>query len=473
MIEHIVKKFPLSSSIYIITTKLIRNEIQSSDLSKLLAKRVKWIIIESHNQGPAYSIYKSLDNVPTGKPLYISYCDITWDWDNGYPFKIEENSEAAIFVHEGFHPHLVNNSFSAFCKKNKSLNILEEIKEKGSFTDNWMDELLSIGLFYISKIEVLYEPIKALIEENNSINGEFYPSLLFNYLVRDGINVDLIKVKSFVHYGTPEQFTDFLKWGEYFSLKGNTTNHKKNLNLPSVILASGKGSRMKSMTNIPKPLLEIAGDKLLMQVINNLPINKKNLNIVINEDSNDIKKLDLESSFHIISNTNSQFDSILLSLDVINKMNQFLFCSCDCYGEFDFDKLDENISRNEFDVICFGFKPTLLQSKLAGHTYFTPYEDKIKSIHIKSRNSIKDFGLAGFFFINSSSKFIKIINQINKSKTSINIEREIIVDDIVKLMVDEGLSIGWIPLKNYIHLGSINEFKEFDYWHKHILGLIE
>ena len=60
----------------------------------------------------------------------------------------------------------------------------------------------------------MVKKIDSRFEENNSINGEFYPSLLFNYLVRDGINVDLIKVKSFVHYGTPEQFTDFLKWGE-------------------------------------------------------------------------------------------------------------------------------------------------------------------------------------------------------------------------------------------------------------------
>tara|TARA_Y100001968_G_scaffold330603_1_gene382915 strand:+ start:6864 stop:8399 length:1536 start_codon:yes stop_codon:yes gene_type:complete len=471
MIERVINKFPLSTSIYIISTESIQHELLSSSDSWSVSNKLNWIIIKSHTFGPAYSIYQSLDYIPTGRPAFISYCDITWDWNNEYPSEIEAYSDAAIFIHKGFHPHLVKNSFSAFCKSDRSSSFLKEIKEKGSFTDNWMNELLSIGLFYVAKIEILFKSLRALIDENNSINGEFYPSLLYNYLLKENIKVDLIEVRSFVHYGTPDQLTDFMNWGEYFLNQRSIKNSNNLLKLPSILLASGTGSRMKGMTATPKPLITIGGQSLLDKVIINLPINKQNLNIVINEHSKEFKELELDCSFHIIKSTNSQFDSLVESIDLMKSLNSFLLCSCDCFGEFDIELLRKSISVNKFDVICFGFKPTLLQSKLAGHTYFTPNDDRIESIHIKAKSSDEDFGLAGFFFINSATKLVKIINQIKNVRANLDINRELIVDDVIKLMVELELSVGWIPLNNYFHLGSIDEFKEYEYWYNYISAL--
>ena len=42
--------------------------------------------------------------------------------------------------------------------------------------------------------------------------------------------------------------------------------------------------------------------------------------------------------------------------------------------------------------------------------------------------------------------------------------RELIVDDVIEFCVKKDLAIGNIPLKQYIHLGTEEEFKEYEYW---------
>ena len=184
------------------------------------------------------------------------------------------SSKAAIFVHNEFHPHLIKNPFSAFCRSNDTKNKLKEIREKGSFTNDWMSELLSIGLFYVNDFDTLKKPIFDMINNKNVINGEYFPSLLYNYLLAEEISVDLLVVKSFVHYGTPEQLEDFLFWTDHFLVNINkrfvkSINHNK---YAAIVLASGTGSRMKSISSNPKPLIKHKDMHLIKIVMDNLPI---------------------------------------------------------------------------------------------------------------------------------------------------------------------------------------------------------
>ena len=56
------------------------------------------------------------------------------------------------------------------------------------------------------------------------------------------------------------------EWNELFDIEHNTNNRKK-ITLPVVIMAGGKGTRLKPITNvIPKPLVPV-GDKTILEVI--------------------------------------------------------------------------------------------------------------------------------------------------------------------------------------------------------------
>ena len=44
-------------------------------------------------------------------------------------------------------------------------------------------------------------PLKEMISSNEKISNEFFPSLLFNYLIKKDYEVNLIPVNNFIHYG--------------------------------------------------------------------------------------------------------------------------------------------------------------------------------------------------------------------------------------------------------------------------------
>ena len=147
MIERIIHNFNCEEiDIYLITSDPIFMLFKSHKDWEKLKTKINLIKIKEHTLGPAYSIYKAYSEIPKSRGTFISYCDITWDWDE----KIQplELNDAAIFCHYGFHPHLIKDNYSAFCKpKKENPKELEKIKEKSSFTDDWMNEHLSVGLF--------------------------------------------------------------------------------------------------------------------------------------------------------------------------------------------------------------------------------------------------------------------------------------------------------------------------------------
>ena len=196
MLERIINNFKgIDIDIYLITSEKILESLECNKELEFINSKLNLILIKEHILGPAYSLYKSFSQIPKGFGTFISYCDITWQWDKN--MQIDENTDAAIYCHYGFHPHLVRNSFSAFCKPLKSnKRKLEEIKEKESYTNNWMNEPLSIGLFFIKDFSLINKSLTKMINENNTVTNEFFPSLIFNYLISEKwkLNLFLLKV---------------------------------------------------------------------------------------------------------------------------------------------------------------------------------------------------------------------------------------------------------------------------------------
>ncbi len=472
MLERIIKNFKdIPIDIYLITSESILESLESSKEWKTIKSKLNLILIEDHKLGPAYSLYKSFDQVPKGFGTFISYCDITWQCDKD--MGIDNNTDAAIYCHYGFHPHLVRNNFSAFCKPLDSNNKkLEQIKEKESYTKNWMNEPLSIGLFFIKDFSLIKQSLEKMIKENNTVTNEFFPSLIFNYLISENVEVELIPVKSFVHYGTPSQLEDVNKWSDYFFENKNPINSTNLTLYPATIYTSGKGNRMKSISKKPKALIEVGKRKMLELVYESLPLNKKNLTIVFNDLDIPIDKLHKETKYVEIEITNSQYESLYKSADHISNQKNFFLCSCDCFGFFDNQLFKDTIKKDIFDIICFGFVPSLMQDKLeSSFTTFSAKNLNLDSIFVKELNQFSDFGLAGFFWIRDGSLFSQYIKKF-KDYVSCK-DGELIIDDVLAFCLKKGLALGFIPLKKYIHLGTEEEFKEYIYWEKNIKSLMK
>ena len=138
--------------------------------------------------------------------------------------------------------------------------------------------------------------------------------------------------------------------------------------------------------------------------------------------------------------------------------------SCDCFGTFNNSSLKKFIHQKNPDVILFAFKISELHKKLRNsHTSIMLNNNKnIKAISVKKFNNHPgEQGHAGFFWIRNNSIFdnLGLFKKSNKSN------RELILDDYFKFLFDKNLNkISCFKLNEYVHIGSIKEYHELNYW---------
>ena len=214
-----------------------------------------------------------------------------------------------------------------------------------------------------------------------------------------------------MHYGAPLQFNnkflgDYIKYSKLDSQFKNS-RHKK---YQATIMISGKGSRMRKISNDPKYLMKAGKYTLLEHVFNSLPLDKKDITLITNEN----KKNNFSEEFNCwkIKKTSSQFDSLKLSVEHLKKQENFFLFSCDFFGFFDNEKFDNLVNSQKSEIIIFGFNPSLMQMQLkSSFSTFNFKNEMVNKINIKSTSRNNYFGLAGFFWFRKGSTLSTSIKQ--------------------------------------------------------------
>ena len=60
------------------------------------------------------------------------------------------------------------------------------------------------------------ERVEKLLEQEDKVLPEAYVSLLYNFMVEDGLRVVLHEAKHFICLGTPEDYEQYIFWWNYF-----------------------------------------------------------------------------------------------------------------------------------------------------------------------------------------------------------------------------------------------------------------
>ena len=98
----------------------------------------------------------------------------------------------------------------AFLKTNGIM--LEEIKEKESYTDNPMNEHASTGIYYFKSGRIMKDCFKETIDKDLNHNGEYYVTLAYNLLVEKGMRVGYYDTEFVTVFGTPAEVESFEAW---------------------------------------------------------------------------------------------------------------------------------------------------------------------------------------------------------------------------------------------------------------------
>jgi NDP-sugar pyrophosphorylase family protein len=169
-------------------------------------------------KGPVYDVLRASEVVEDNKQCIINYCDfyMTWDYDKFVHDVTERGSDGAVPCYTGFHPHLmIEKNYYASCLTDENDDLVE-IREKYSFEKDKTKAKHSPGVYYFKNGAILKKYCQALVDADDTLNGEFYASLPYNYMVRDGLKVWVpTNVDKFCQWGTPEDLSDYLFWTEY------------------------------------------------------------------------------------------------------------------------------------------------------------------------------------------------------------------------------------------------------------------
>ena len=185
------------------------------EIKRIAPNSETFIVDDWQKEGPAVDILKASELIDDRYPVLVSYCDYYLHW-NYQEYKNELKSrdpDGSIPCYSGFHPNLIPiKNLYASCLVDKENNLIE-IKEKHSWNDDKTKDLTSPGVYYFKSGEILKTYCKKMIGEKDSVNGEYYMSLPFNYLVNDGLSVWCpSNVEKFCQWGTPEDLEEYIFW---------------------------------------------------------------------------------------------------------------------------------------------------------------------------------------------------------------------------------------------------------------------
>jgi len=213
IIEYILEMFDVEKDEF----DFICNDVhlKTTNMRKVLKKLVpgaKIVSMPQHKLGPVYTVKAVYDLIDDNEEVIISYCDNPHLWDRkDFKKKMKLGKfDGCVLTHTGFHPHTLAHTKMAFVKGED--NILEEIKEKACYTDNPLNEHASTGVYYFRKGKYIKKYFDQAMEEDINYNGEYYVTLVYNLLVRDGLKVGYYDTPYVTVFGTPEEVENFEAW---------------------------------------------------------------------------------------------------------------------------------------------------------------------------------------------------------------------------------------------------------------------
>lgn len=220
IIQHVIDRFDKDDNFIFVINELHVEKHQLDRILKSMAKKCEIHIVDrSYNIGPVMAVLQILDHIDDESDYIVNYCDFSWRWDykNFKKFILVENPDGCIISYEGFHPHLLGPNYyaSTRCEGKKVL----EIKEKYSFTENKMNCPQSSGTYYFKKGAYIKKYFKAIYNDVNTLGGEYYVSLVYNYMIQDNKDIKIHDIPYFLQWGTPQDLQEYIYWQEVFFRK--------------------------------------------------------------------------------------------------------------------------------------------------------------------------------------------------------------------------------------------------------------
>jgi len=188
----------------------------SEEYLKSLAPNVCIVQINDWEKlGPVNDIMRAAEYIADDESTIVNYCDffVPWMWSEVKKQLVEKECDGAVVAFTGFQPCLVpkkNVYASCLCDETETLL---EIKEKFCYEEDRFKAKHSTGTYYFKTGASMKKYFQEAIDKKVMLNGEYYASLPYNFMVRDGLEIWVpVFSDKFYTWGTPEDLEEFVFW---------------------------------------------------------------------------------------------------------------------------------------------------------------------------------------------------------------------------------------------------------------------
>lgn len=464
----------------------------------LLAPEAKIVSIEDWvKKGPVYDVlrgYRELlaqQAIDAQEPCIINYCDFYMQWDYAAFAKeaAERGCDGAVPCYSGFHPNLLpEKNYYASCLTDAQDDLIE-IREKYSFEKDKTKAKHSPGVYYFAGGAVMEKYCQILTEhEECAINGEYYASLPYNFMVQDGLKVWVpVNVEYFCQWGTPEDMQEFVYWTDLIR-KSEAAPHTGGAESPGaeeemqgriLIPMAGAGQRFADAGyTVHKPAImtvdRATGQEKPMVVCatKDLPGVAADGSNVIYVDRNFHKTDGVEdairawypqAAFITVDHlTEGQACTCMLAEPYLDPEQPLLIAGCDNGMDIDRDAFDALTKECDCIVFTYRHNEAVLANPNAYGWMIADAAGNITGTSIKkaiSDSPMEDPAVVATFWFRRAAVFIEATKKMIAENDRIN--GEFYVDQTVKHVLDLGYRAKIFDIDRYVGWGTPADYEGY------------
>jgi NDP-sugar pyrophosphorylase family protein len=476
IIEHVVRMFPGEQDFLFICA---RNHLEETPLRSVLqriAPGAAIAAIEPHKLGPVHTALAAAEWIRDAQPVILNYCDFSVHWDYAdFKRRMEAlGCAGCITAYRGFHPHSLGPNLYAYLRERD--DTLLEIKEKGSFTDQRMNEYASAGTYYFESGALLKRTFRRAVERGLRTNGEYYASLPFNLLVEDGLTVHIYELEHFLQWGTPEDLEEYQAWSDYFARYADWRPSLPPMPGVNLIPMAGAGARFSGEGYAePKPLVPVAGLPMVQRSLDTFPAAQKwiaacrtehlqqgpALERALRANARQVQILPVDHQ------TEGQASTCLLARDRLDPESPVLIAPCDTALVYDQERYAALTRDPQADCVVWTFRNHPHANRNPRQYGWVRATDSGEVLGVSCKVPLhddvrRDPGIVGAFWFRRARFFLEAADALIVQDRRIN--NEFYVDSVINVLVEQGRRARLFDVQHYICFGTPDDVRTYEYW---------
>jgi NDP-sugar pyrophosphorylase family protein len=479
IIEHVVGMFPGETDFIFICSEAHLQDTPMRSILERLAPRGRIVPIAPHKKGPVHAVLQAVDLIADDEPVVVNYCDfsVEWDWPTVAAELRDNGCDGAVPAYRGFHPHCLGSTNYAYMRDLKGWML--EIQEKKPFTSERMKEYASSGTYYFKKGSTIKRYFAELsADPAQALNGEYYVSLVYNLLVRDGLKVFIPEIPVMLQWGTPQDLEEYQSWSDYF-FKESAFQPQRAFEGQILVPMAGAGSRFTAEGYaLVKPLIPVSGEPMICKAAGSLPKMPEAVFVCRDEHlrSHPLEAV-LRERFGALTRTVSvdhltegQACTCLLAKDLLDPAAPLMIGACDNGMVWDEEAFARLIADPAVDCVVWTFRghPGARRNPKAYGWVRVDAQGAVTEVSVKQAISDRpelDPGVVGSFWFREARFFTEAAEELIRQGRRVN--GEFYADSVINVLLEQGRRARIFDVGRYLCWGTPDDLRTWEYWEGH------